>query len=543
MNKYLSLAATGALAILAIVAVQNSYTPDLHALTASECAGKPYGTKGCPIKSSSSSSAVPASCGNGYLDENEECDLGFTKNGSGNCTKECTQLFCGDGLISPSIREDCEPEVKETYALDDESGELFIEKEFVEPVCGTSCTIPTCNEDGVCAGGCKRKFLPACTNVPVSSSATQLQSQESSSVQTAGAASSAAAAGADCGNGKIDAGEQCDDGNAIDTDACSNLCKARVCGDGEQQGSEECDDGNKVNNDSCTNMCLLPRCGDLVVQAGEECDDGNQIPNDNCSTSCHFPRCGDAVMQFGEECDDGNRSDTDSCTNRCLLPRCGDGIVQEAEECDDANKISNDACSNICTLPQCGNGVREAGESCDDGNENNGDNCTIECEKPFCGDGFTQPGESCDDGNQNADDECLNTCRLPTCGDGMLHPREQCDEGFQNSDKRPDTCRSDCRMPRCGDGVVDAGEQCDGGDQCDALCANLKPAASEMEGTLPPYAPYGVALAGFGITSVLAYIFRKKLHILVAKTAGENIARSIDDIPLDEIEMPWQKWN
>lgn len=45
-----------------------------------------------------------------------------------------------------------------------------------------------------------------------------------------------------------------------------------VCGDGIKYGQEECDDGNRVNTDDCTNDCRLARCGDGFLQAGEECE-------------------------------------------------------------------------------------------------------------------------------------------------------------------------------------------------------------------------------------------------------------------------------
>jgi cysteine-rich repeat protein len=45
-----------------------------------------------------------------------------------------------------------------------------------------------------------------------------------------------------CGNGITDAGEDCDDGNTIDTDACV-ACKAAACGDGfVRAGVEVCGD-------------------------------------------------------------------------------------------------------------------------------------------------------------------------------------------------------------------------------------------------------------------------------------------------------------
>jgi cysteine-rich repeat protein len=57
----------------------------------------------------------------------------------------------------------------------------------------------------------------------------------------------------ECGNGVVEDGEECDDGNTNDADACRNRCKKAVCGDGVvAAGLEECDDGNTVPDDGCT---------------------------------------------------------------------------------------------------------------------------------------------------------------------------------------------------------------------------------------------------------------------------------------------------
>jgi cysteine-rich repeat protein len=45
-----------------------------------------------------------------------------------------------------------------------------------------------------------------------------------------------------CGNGIIDGCEECDDGNAVDSDGCPNSCQLRFCGDGVLDPSEDCDD-------------------------------------------------------------------------------------------------------------------------------------------------------------------------------------------------------------------------------------------------------------------------------------------------------------
>src|SRR5262249_876252 len=49
-----------------------------------------------------------------------------------------------------------------------------------------------------------------------------------------------------CGNGVLDLGEDCDDGNTDNTDACTSECQPATCGDGfVQAGVEACDDGNE----------------------------------------------------------------------------------------------------------------------------------------------------------------------------------------------------------------------------------------------------------------------------------------------------------
>jgi cysteine-rich repeat protein len=58
--------------------------------------------------------------------------------------------------------------------------------------------------------------------------------------------------GSRCGDGHLDAGEQCDDGNRSDTDACLSSCRWARCGDGHvRQGVEECD-----GTPGCSAGCL-----------------------------------------------------------------------------------------------------------------------------------------------------------------------------------------------------------------------------------------------------------------------------------------------
>ncbi|MDI3281754.1 DUF4215 domain-containing protein [Polyangium sp. 15x6] len=185
-----------------------------------------------------------------------------------------------------------------------------------------------------------------------------------------------------CGNGVYQTGEECDDGNDVETDGCLSTCKKAKCGDGfVWEGVEGCDDGNMVNDDGCTNTCKLSTCGDNTIQEGEDCDDGNQDDTDVCTSACKTATCGDGFVHAGiEACDDGNTDDTDGCLQGCNVATCGDGFVQVGvEECDDMNLSNTDACV-ACKNAVCGDGhVRAGVEECDDGNLLGGDGCGPGC--------------------------------------------------------------------------------------------------------------------------------------------------------------------
>lgn len=68
---------------------------------------------------------------------------------------------------------------------------------------------------------------------------------------------------------------------------CGGLGEAGMCGNGLMDVGEECDDGNVNDSDGCTAYCLLPPvCGNGVVQEYEVCDDGNAVETDECTTRC-----------------------------------------------------------------------------------------------------------------------------------------------------------------------------------------------------------------------------------------------------------------
>ncbi len=281
---------------------------------------------------------------------------------------------------------------------------------------------------------------------------------------------------AECGNGQAEAGEQCDDGNQSNADACTNACTTPFCGNRAVEGSEQCDDGNQVNTDSCTNSCRMLSCGDGFIQSTEECDDQNQINTDTCTNSCKNAVCGDGFEQGAEQCDDGNQIDTDACLTSCIIPVCGNGILEGAEQCDDHNTISTDSCTASCRPASCSDGFIQGAEQCDDSNQINTDSCTNVCVNAACGDGFKQGTEQCDDGNQINTDSCTTFCKTAACGDTFKQGTEQCDDGNQINN---DTCTGLCKLASCSDGYIQGAEQCDDGntintDSCSNQCTSAR---------------------------------------------------------------------
>ncbi|MBL9106688.1 MAG: hypothetical protein JNL82_37550 [Myxococcales bacterium] len=246
-----------------------------------------------------------------------------------------------------------------------------------------------------------------------------------------------------CGNGVVDAGEACDDGDDVDADECTNACGLPRCGDGVVQAPEACDDGDADDADECPGTCAEARCGDGFVWAAgmEACDDGNPADDDAC-VRCRPAACGDGALHVGvEACDDGNREDRDACSNACVPASCGDGVVQDGEECDDGDADDGDECPTTCRSATCGDGFVFAGggETCDDDNEATDDACVL-CSPAECGDGFTQAGvEACDDGDMAS--PCAG-CLPDVCNDELQNPRtEPCEDGNTEPNDGCDLCR------------------------------------------------------------------------------------------------------
>jgi cysteine-rich repeat protein len=229
-----------------------------------------------------------------------------------------------------------------------------------------------------------------------------------------------------CGNGTIESGEQCDDGNTAAGDCCSASCQYEAngspCGsDGLACSSDVCDGAGTCTHDpSPSGTPCRPMAG--VCDVAESCDGAaTACPADGYATGgeCR-PAAG--VCDAAESCDGGGpdcpadgylsgvecRAATagEACDVAEYCPGTGvacpaDGFAPlgtpcraEAGDCDVA-----EACTG--TSAACPADAREPdGTGCDDG-----DTCTMtdSCQGGTC---VGADALDCDDGNGCTSDEC-----------------------------------------------------------------------------------------------------------------------------------------
>src|SRR6266700_301051 len=185
-----------------------------------------------------------AVCGNGVLTSDEACDDGNTTGGDG-CSADCKTVepgyqcrvpgkrcvpLCGDGVITGS--EKCDDH--NTASGDGCSSTCLVEPGASCPPTGGACTKSVCG-DGIlgagetCDCGTDPAHLPAGCTGPNGlfngdgTGCSRTCTKEPVCRGTAGSGTTHSCA-TTCGNGNIEAGEACDDGNLTDGDGCSSTC-------------------------------------------------------------------------------------------------------------------------------------------------------------------------------------------------------------------------------------------------------------------------------------------------------------------------------
>jgi len=315
-----------------------------------------------------------------------------------------------------------------------------------------------------------------------------------------------------CGNGQVEGGEQCDDGNSDHTDGCVECWHPR-CGDGHtHSGVEQCDDGNSVHDDACSNWCVANTCSDSVQNQGEAGVD--------CGGPCAVCRtgtCSDGIQNQGE-------AGIDCGGGACAVCGQAGAAVQLAEinvpysGHSYSSTINNEAVgtywargqldSSACWLlthqasvgewmqfdlgtvkpvggvvvqPRPGNDERvlayKVKVSTDGTNFQDVDNSDS-----FTGNGLNDDSQARANGYfsslymaQYVRIEPLLWYKRMSMRAGLLLLAETCSDGLQNQGEAGVDCGGPCGAC-CGNGLVDAGEQCDDGnsvdtDSCSNACA------------------------------------------------------------------------
>ena len=206
-----------------------------------------------------------------------------------------------------------------------------------------------CDEAAISAGTCDKLCImhdngASCENAPKSHTVTpQPQPQPKP---------------AECGNGIIESGEQCD-GALLGGHSCADRYGSNA------KGYVGCDPTTcKVKYDNCEPDAA--NCGNGVLDEGEDCD-GDLMRNEDCDSIID-----DAAGKL-------------KCTNRCKydvtecrVSLCGNGVVDPGEECDTTvprNMTCNDvvhatlgtlSCNAQCQLDISKCTKPKAGDLCDD---------------------------------------------------------------------------------------------------------------------------------------------------------------------------------
>jgi cysteine-rich repeat protein len=217
-----------------------------------------------------------------------------------------------------------------------------------------------------------------------------------------------------CGDGEVNQNfEECDYG----------LLNGFLCWANYGSSCEYC-------ADTCKLKTITNYCSDGIKQVCEECDDGNLINNDGCSENCtiEIPEpidfCGDGICNNDEDC---SRCEIDCGV--CFEPECKinsdcGGSYYEEKYCS-AENIARDLITPVCNSGFCRNeSATEIVEECEDYCKN-GECKEEDNEKKSSLSGYKLVGDFCVNNWECPDwSGCNNGIRTRTCVDKNNCDRE-----------------------------------------------------------------------------------------------------------------------
>jgi fibro-slime domain-containing protein len=240
-------------------------------------------------------------CDDGNQKDGDGCSADCKTKGAGcTCTPGqvcvCPVVKCGNGVVEAS--EACDD--GNTASNDGCTSTCALESGYECRVPGKPCT-PKCGDgkitgtekcdDGNSASG------DGCTST--------CQIEPGATCPTPGQACTKA----ECGNGKVESGELCDCGT--DPNNLPSGCKAvngLFYGDGKGCSKTCTKEPNCQDSSGKTQACTTS-CGDGNLDPGEDCDDGNGLDKDGCSSQCKKESgftCNTATQQDSSTCQSGS---------------------------------------------------------------------------------------------------------------------------------------------------------------------------------------------------------------------------------------------
>ncbi len=94
-------------------------------------------------------------------------------------------------------------------------------------------------------------------------------------------------------------------------------------------------------------------CGDGKRDAGEQCDlgaDNSNAPGATCRTDCSSSRCGDSIVDPTERCDDGNRVNGDGCSYLCLVEPAAPSLPGQVIPFEPGSSVSSTIYSSFSSV-------------------------------------------------------------------------------------------------------------------------------------------------------------------------------------------------
>jgi len=468
----------------------------------------------------------PIVCGNGIKEGTEQCDYGSSNGQVCNplygsscqyCSTQCKLItlkgpYCGDGTCSNG--ETCESCPTDCGVCPDNIKPVV---DITNPIATTYTSHRTSltfnvQDDNLKSCSYKLNNNPSVTMQSVSNGVnvvTGITSVVGTNTWAVTCVDYSGNVGSDsvtftvtlppvCGNGKLEAGEQCDYGSSngqvcnplygSSCQYCSTQCKlitlkGPYCGDGIKQSNEECDDGNNVNGDGCSATCKIEETKECVLQLTKSVNDTDVKVGDMVSFTLKYKNVGNGA------CTGGGVKVQDILNPKFKVIAYSANVKDDIDKqgisfgyssIPDYDSSTNTLTFNAHTVSPGEEGIIMIGAK------------VLEPSK--CGD-FQISNQfkvwSNEKGWQNSNTVTVyvdNDCYTPVCGNGKLEAGEQCDYGSSNGQVcNPlyggscQYCSTQCKLitlkgPYCGDGTCSNGETC---ESCPTDCGvcpdNIKP--------------------------------------------------------------------